>query len=198
MKQISLHQRAAWYNESHSHLPPLVVHNNKDGKSFLYGYFFLGSQKQSAFYGAYANEYLNRMTCLFFDAKKIVRLFSGSMPASSAYVRVGIDPTGQYKPDIEGDAEQLSSFLPFKPDLIYADPPYTEQEAETKYQISLVNGPKVLSECAAVLQPGGFVVWLDTRLPVFSNDELSYVGCISYIRSTGNRFRCIALFQKPV
>jgi hypothetical protein len=112
---------------------------------------------------------------------------------------VGIDPTTKGKTaDIIGNAESLSSFIRVSPDIIYADPPYTKQEAEDEYQIALVNGPKVVDECGIVLQPGGYLVWLDQRLPVFSNDRLHLVGLISYIRSTGNRFRCICIFQKPV
>ena len=186
--------RAEFYNSTYPHLPPLTVHDDADGQ-FLYGFWFLGGGRHSDFYGAYHTEYLARAATLFPDLKQVVHLFSGSLPPGP-YIRVGKDP--KYKPDIEGDAEQLSSFLSFHPDLIYADPPYTRQEAEDEYQISLVNGPKVVSECAKILKPGGFLVWLDQRLPVFSNDEIRWVGCISYVRSTGNRFRCVCLFQKPL
>jgi ParB/RepB/Spo0J family partition protein len=191
MPPLDLAGRAYRYNVSHPDHLPLMVFND-----FLYGYWFLGGGNISSFYGSYSTEYLERIHSMFPDAKRILHLFSGSMPPGD-YVRVGIDPTGQYKPDIEGDAEKLSSFLPFKPDLIYADPPYSVEDSE-HYQKAMVNRAKVVSECAAVLQPGGFLVWLDQALPVFSNDEIKYVGCISYIRSTGNRFRCVCLFQKPI
>ena len=193
---ITLHQRAKQFNAKFPQILPLVVAENA-GKPFLYGYWFLGGGKVTNFYGAYSNEYLRRVTTLFSGFKKVLHLFSGSLPPSPDYVRFGNDPTGQYKSDILGDAEQLSSVLNFHPDLIFADPPYTQEEAEEKYQISLCNGPKVVSECARVLQPGGYLIWLDTRLPVFSNDEIKHVGCISYIRSTSNRFRAICIFQKP-
>lgn len=196
MKPLTLHARIENYNKT---FPPPPLHVDRlAGKDCITGCWFLGGSRHSDFYGAYHNEYLSRVTTLFGDAEKVLHLFSGSLPASPKYTRVGIDPTAKGKTaDIVGNAEQLSSFLPFKPDIIYADPPYTKQEAEEDYQISLVNGPRVLDECGLVLQPGGFVVWLDQRLPVFSNDRLRLVGLISYIRSTGNRFRVVSIFQKP-
>ena len=195
MKPLTLHQRCEKYNNA---FPPPPLHVDRfAGKEFIHGFWFLGGARHSDFYGAYHNEYLSRVTCLFSDATKVLHLFSGSLPAGN-YTRVGIDPTGLGKTaDIIGNAENLSSFLPFNPDVIYADPPYTRQEAEEDYQVSLVNGPRVVDECALVLQPGGFLIWLDQRLPVFSNERLRLVGVISYIRSRGNRFRCVCVFQKP-
>jgi len=196
MKPLTLHQRISLYNEQFPP-PPLYV-SALNGREFILGFWFLGGNRHSGFYGAYHQEYLTRITSLFPDAGRVLHLFSGSLPPSANYTRVGIDPTGKgTTADIIGNAEALSSFLPFRPDVIYADPPYTKQEAEDEYQVSLINGPRVVSECARVLQPGGYLVWLDQRLPVFSNNEVNLVGVISYIRSTGNRFRCVCIFKKP-
>ena len=197
MKPLTLHQRIEKYNAT---FPPPPLHIDRfAGREFIHGFWFLGGARAngSEFYGAYHTEYLSRITTLFSDAQRVLHLFSGSLPAGP-YTRVGIDPTGLGKTaDIVGNAENLSSFLPFHPDIIYADPPYSVSEAEDEYGIALVNGPRVVEECAIVLQPGGFLVWLDQRLPIFSNDRLRLVGVISYIRSTGNRFRCVCIFQKP-
>ncbi len=194
MKPLTIHQRAQLYNTAYPHLTPLVVANG-----FLYGYWFCSGGNVSPFYGSYQVEYLNRVGTLFpdcFGARETVHLFSGSLPPSPDYTRVGQDPTGQYKSDVECDIHNLSSYLSFKPGLIYADPPYS-QEDSVHYQNSMVDRAKIVSECAAVLRPGGWLVWMDQALPVFSNKEIRYVGCISYIRSTGNRFRCVVIFQKP-
>ena len=196
MKPYSIHQRASFFNESFPHLNPLHV-DTVASKPFIVGYWFLGGGNISQFYGSYTTEYLQRIQSIFPDAGKVIHLFSGSMPASPDYTRVGQDPTGQYKSDLEIDAEQLSSHLKFNPDLIYADPPYSVEDAE-HYKIGLVDRRKVVSECAQVLQPGGYLVWLDTALPLFQNKEINMVGAINYIRSTGNRYRCITLFRKPM
>jgi hypothetical protein len=196
MKPLTLHQRCEYYNAAFP--PPPLTISRLAGKEFIYGFWFYGGSRHSDFYGAYHQEYLTRITSLFPDAKSVLHLFSGSLPASSHYTRVGIDPSGKgTTADIVGDAEHLSAFLPFKPDIVYADPPYTNQEAEEDYQISLVNGPRVLDEVGIVLQPGGYLVWLDQRIPVFSNERLRLVGVITNIRSTGNRLRAAIIFQKP-
>jgi hypothetical protein len=201
MSPYSLQQRAEYYNLAYGHLDspntPLVVHQKK-GRPFLHGFWFVGGGNVSNFYGSYQTEYLNRIGTLFPDCdgqQEVLHLFSGSLPPSPHYSRVGIDPTGQYKSDIELDAHQLSSFLPFKPWLIYADPPYSKEDSE-HYQNSMVNRARVIEECNLVLRPGGYIAWMDQALPVFSNNSLQLVGGISYIRSTGNRFRLISLFRK--
>lgn len=194
MKPLTLNQRAELFNSAYPQLPPLVVH-----KGFLYGHWDVGSGNVSSFYGAYQTEYLLRINTMFPDclgARETVHLFSGSLPASADYTRVGMDPTGKYKSDFECDIHALSSFLPFKPALILADPPYSQEDSE-HYQNSMVDRARVVRECAQVLRPGGWMAWMDQACPIFSNSEIRRGGIISYLRSTGNRFRCIILFQKP-
>jgi hypothetical protein len=201
MKPYTLQQRAQSYNLVFSHLDspnvPLVVHQ-RGGRAFLIGFWFVGGANISSFYGSYQIEYLKRMDTLFSDCKgkhEMVHLFSGSIPISTDYTIVGL-PDKDYQPEIECDAHQLSSRLPFRPSLILADPPY-EEAANGKYAICDINRTRVLEECALVLRPGGFVVWMDQSAPVFSNERLSFVGAITYLRSTGNRYRVVGIYQKP-
>lgn len=189
MKPLSLYERSSFFSTAFPQLPPLQYHDE-----MLYGMWFLGGGRHSSYYGSYHTNYLDRIQSLFPDASKIVHLFPGSMPPGN-YIRVGYDGTGEHKPDIVGDAEHLASFLAFNPDLIYADPPYSVEDAQ-HYKTGLINRPRVVTECGEVLQRGGYLVWLDQALPVFSNKMLNLVGMIGYIRSTGNRFRCISIFRK--
>jgi hypothetical protein len=198
MTHVSLLNRAQLYNESFKHLGPPntdLYYSNKNGREFIIGGWFVGGGNISPLYGSYQTEYLKRIETLFPDAVKVVHLFVGSLPPSPSYVRVGL-PQGDYNPDIVCNAHNLSSGLPFKADIIYADPPYSKEDSE-HYDNSMVNRERVVSECALCLEPGGFLVWLDQALPIFSNNDLQLVGFISYIRSTGNRFRVISLFRKP-
>ena len=199
MTHVSLRDRAMFYNTAYAHLwkQQLTFRvNPKDPtEQFIEGWWFVGGGNISDLYGAYQVEYLKRIETLFPDAVRVVHLFSGSLPPSERYVRVGL-PQGDTIPDIECDAHQLSSFLPFKADLIYADPPYSVEDSE-HYANSMVNRERIVQECALVLEPGGFLVWLDQALPVFNNNDLRLVGGIAYIRSTGNRFRVVTIFQKP-
>jgi hypothetical protein len=199
MTHVTLRDRAQFFNKKYEHLWKQQLSfrvNPKDPtEQFIEGWWFVGGGNISDLYGSYQTEYLERIAVLFPDAVKVVHLFVGSLPPSPNYVRVGL-PQGDTKPDIECDAHHLSSKLPFKPDLIYADPPYSIEDSE-HYANSMVNRERVIQECALVLEPGGFLVWMDQALPLFSNNDLRLVGGISYIRSTGNRFRVVTIFQKP-
>lgn len=200
MKILTLSQRAEAFNTIYSHLPDqqLVVLHSIDGRPRLIAFWFTGGGNISSFYGAYQTEYLQRIDAIFPDCRgktETVHLFSGAIPVSPEYTVVGL-PDGDNRPELECNAEELSSRLPFRPSLILADPPYEEASAG-KYAICEVNRPRVVSECARVLRPGGFLVWQDQALPVFSNNEIRLVGAIGYVRSTGNRFRMVTIFQKP-
>ena len=188
MKPLSIYDRAMLFATAFPHLAPLQYH-----EGVITGMWFISGQRHSNFYGSYHKNYLDRIQSLFPDATKVVHLFAGSMPPGP-YTRVGMGEGCE--PDIKGNAENLASFLPFKPDLVYADPPYSEEDAE-HYKVGLVNRQRVVKEVAIVLQRGGYLVWLDQALPVFSNDEIKLCGLIGYIRSTGNRFRCVSIFKKP-
>jgi hypothetical protein len=198
VKPLTLHQRVDLFNTAFPELMPLCI-GHLAGRPFAHGFWFTGGGNVSSFYGSYQTEYLRRVLAMFPDCMgktEFVHLFSGSLLASENYVRVGNDFTGEYKSDYQIDAHELSSHLPFRPSLIMADPPYSEEDSE-HYKCSMVNRPVIIDQCARVLRPGGWLVWQDQALPTFSNDRLRLVGGISYIRSTGNGFRLVSLFQKP-
>lgn len=197
MRSLTLHQRAELFNQAFPHLLPLTV-GKQAGQPFMYSFWFVGGGNISDFYGSYQVEYLRRMDAIFPDCKgkrEFVHLFAGSIPPSADYTVVGL-PDGGYTPEFACDAHELSSRLPFNPSLIMADPPYSEA-ANGEYAICDINRQQVVAECGRVLRPGGFLVWQDQNLPVFSNNALRFVGLISYVRSTGNRFRGVSIFQKP-
>lgn len=196
-KTLSLAARAQLYNQKFSHLGPPntpIHYSSGNGREFITGFWFTGGGNISDLYGSYQTEYLKRIETLFPDSHKTLHLFSGNIPPSDKYLRVGL-PEGDFVPDVLADAHKLSSILTFKADLIYADPPYSHEDSE-HYSDSMVNRAVVLDECAQVLEPGGFIVWLDQGLPTFKNELLQLVGCIGYLRSTSNRYRMIAIFRK--
>jgi hypothetical protein len=60
----------------------------------------------------------------------------------------------------------------------------------------MVNRSTVLQECAKIVEPGGFIVWLDQVLPMFRKKELYMCGVIGVVKSTNHRFRVVTIFER--
>ena len=190
---LSTEERARLYNiEFGQRYKGSVLHWVDNGKC-ISGVWMLGNNyRGSGFYGAYPPQYLKRLAALFPDAKDVMHLFSGSLPKGD-YVRV--DCQGE-KAEYIIDAHKLS--LHFHKEtfgLIYADPPYTKEDAK-RYGLPMPNRKKVLEQCSAVLKPGGFVVWLDTVWPMIAKKHLVLVGAIGIMRSQNHRGRFCFIMKK--
>ena len=122
----------------------------------------------------------------------MLHLFSGSLPSGN-YVRFDVPAK---EAEVTGDAHNLSAYFPIRTfDLIYADPPYSIEDC-SHYGCAMVNRNRVLAECAKILEPGGFVVWLDQVLPMFRKKDLHMCGVIGVVKSTNHRFRVVTFFEK--
>lgn len=189
MTSFSLVERAAFYAKTFPKFPPLRADSR-----WLDGMWVLGQNYQgSGYYGSYPPNYLHRVESLFPDKERVLHLFSGSLPQGEY---ICFDRQGD--PDIKGEAEKLTEYLPPNMfDLVLADPPYSEEDAQ-KYGTCLISRNKVLEQVAEVLSPGGYVVWLDQVLPMFSKKWLHLCGLIGIVRSTNHRFRVASIFQKPI
>jgi hypothetical protein len=160
---------------------------------FISGVWLMGNnyRNKSSLYGAYPPQYLPRITQLFPDKERVLHLFSGSLPAGE-YCRFDIAQDAE----VVGDAHKLSEwFVPNMFNMIYADPPYTQKDAD-RYGTRMINRKKVMHEVYKVLEPGGFLVWLDTSYPMFTKREFEVVGFINIVRSTNHRFRNAVIFQR--
>ena len=175
----------------------------------IYGMWIIGANyKGSGYYGSYPPSYLERVIQLFDrivrDPNKVIlHLFSGSLHdlPESAAKQVTMDVKseiilGNVKiiPDIIGDAQRLTDYIKGV-DLIIADPPYSAEDAE-HYGKPMVNRNKVVKECAGALVKGGYLVWLDQVLPMFSKEYFELAGLIGVARSTNHRFRNVVFFRR--
>jgi hypothetical protein len=191
---FSLKARAELYAKKFPQYPDSHLYVGKDGKR-LYGMWFGGQnyRNKTVYHGAYPPGYLGRVTALFPECDPVLHLFSGSLPPGD-YIR--FDLLEHLDAEMYGDAHKLSDYFDENTfEVIYADPPYTDEDA-SKYGTPAVNRNVVVKECAKVLKPGGFLVWLDQVLPMYRKDTFSMVGSIGFVRSTNHRFRVITIFQK--
>ena len=46
------------------------------------------------------------------------------------------------------------------------------------------------------VKPGGWLVWLDTQLPMYRKDQWTNVAQIGLVRSTNHRVRLVSIFQR--
>jgi ubiquinone/menaquinone biosynthesis C-methylase UbiE len=127
-----------------------------------------------------------------------MHLFSGSLKREATRHCVTLDkryePTAGVVPGIQADALKLP-FVARSFDLIYADTPYSSEDAK-RYGLPLPNRQFVLRECYRVVEPGGFLVWMDTVLPMYSKTQWKWVGAIPMFRSTNHRVRAVMIFER--
>jgi hypothetical protein len=155
------------------------------------------NEDDKPYYGAYPPNYVARIMSMFPDAEKVLHLFAGSVPFSEKHARFGnvvSQPLGPL--DKIGDAERIGlEYPPNSFDLILSDPPYSPDDAE-KYNVPYYNQRIVIGEAFKILEPGGHLVWLDTKLPMFRKDMWHLWGLIGIVRSTNHRFRVVSIFER--
>jgi hypothetical protein len=178
------------YNNVFNKFPPLV-----STERWLYGIWMIGNNYRSKnnYYGQYPPSYLKRVHALFPQSHNVLHLFSGVVDTGIWPVEIRLDINPDLNPDVIAD----SINLPFseKFDLVLADPPYSSEDAK-RYNCKMPNRKKTIHEVYKVLKKDGYLVWLDTVLPMYRKIEFQLVGTIGLIRSTNHRIRGVFIFQK--
>ena len=131
------------------------------------------------------------------DYSKILNVFCGM---NKYGIRVDLNP--EVKPDYLGDIHKLSEFLPMdKYDIIFADPPYSNEETEKLYskEYPKLNYRKWTGECTKYLADGGLLIVYHKQIPANPNPEVYSVVKRVFI---GNRIwhlpRVAIFFQKRI
>ena len=186
---------ASYYNENRGIASPLLNHND-----ILCGFWMCGNnyKNKSPLYGAYPPCYLKRMKLLFVDEfarGNILHLFSGSVNVDADPRELTLDINPENHPMIVANAEEVDKYFNGDVDLILADPPYDDNHI--KYGTEKVNKKKVIKGCVKCLKIGGFLVWLDTIMPIWAKaDGWKLRGTIGLLQSTNHKVRVITILEK--
>lgn len=173
----------------------------EQGRDVIYATWVLGQdyRNKTQLYGAYPPDYVNRVNALFPDRQSTLHCFSGVLPASEEYWRLDlVNRTGDgedqgFKEGTVYEAVNIFGRRAF--DLIVADPPYTELDAE-RYETPMVHRKNALNALAETTEIGGHLVWLDIVWPMHRKEIWVTVGRITVIRSTNHRVRLATIFER--
>lgn len=181
------------YNRGRGIYSPLVEHNN-----IACGFWLCGNnyRNPTGYYGTYPPSYLKRMKLLFPGALNVLHLFSGVVKKGTFDTETTMDINPELNPDTVGNAEKIADYFQSqKFDLILADPPYDKNYI--RYNTAPVNKKKVLKGAINILKPGGYLVWLDTIIPIWSKaDGWVLRGTIGLVQSTNHKARVITILEK--
>lgn len=186
---MTIQDRAHLYNAA---FPQFPDSHFKISERWVSATWILGNDyRGSGMYGSYPPGYMPRVASLFPDVSRPLHLFGGSLTKGITLDR---RLNTEVKPRVQGDALALP-FLEDSFDLCYADPPYSDMDAE-RYATPMPDRRKVLYEVHRVVRVGGFLVWMDTVLPMYRKDMWHWCGAISLWRSTNHRVRGVSIFER--
>lgn len=165
----------------------------EDGR--VVGTWIMGNdyRVKTGYYGGYPAGYLKRIQSLFPDKRRVLHLFSGrvdlaALPGDTVDINPDLSPT------YIDDAQRLERVPLGNYDLVLADPPYSDDDAQ-RYGTTMVKRNTVLSALRG-LSPGAHIVWLDQVLPMYRKDTFDVEAVIGMVKSTNHRFRVVTVFRR--
>ena len=196
---MTLQERVAHYKRAFPQYPDSWPWVSQTGR-WLNGIWLGGNNyKGNGYYGSYPPWYLPRLRALFPDVPPAcwLHLYSGSLAYDEGGWRVELRPPGDgvTVPHIQADCRHLP-LREHRFPLIAADPPYTEGDAERYHTPPGINKPAVVRECARVVAHQGFLIWLDTTLPLYRGEDWQHFGMICVQRSVNHRTRLCSIFRR--
>jgi hypothetical protein len=146
-------------------------------------------------YGSYPHRLAERVMSLFPECKRIIHLFSGTIPASENVATYDIRK--RFNPTIRDDVRNIVNHKDVfkKADIVIADPPYDDSDFE-KYSEKPFNKRLVIHDLFKVMRAGAYLAWLDTKPQQYSSSEWKLIGYIAVITSTNRRVRLWQFLQR--
>jgi len=120
--------------------------------------WFLPRPKKDRYKGGmplYAEEWILELAKDLLSKKdiKLLNLFCGMNKYGFR-----VDIKAEVRPDLVADAHKISQFVKGKFDVIFADPPYSNQEANDLYGTPKLNYKKWTGECDKLLNRNGLLI----------------------------------------
>jgi hypothetical protein len=123
---------------------------------------------------------------------KILQVFCGMNKYGT---RVDINP--EVKPDYLCDVHELSKYVKDKFDIIFADPPYSNEESKELYNTPKLSYKKWSAECDKLLNSGGlFIVYHKYVMPNPNPDKYFVVKRVFIGSRPLHLARVAIIFQK--
>ena len=167
------------------------VHNGA-----LYTTWVIGaiSYQSNGYYGSYPYMVLERILALFPDCKRIAHIFSGTVSDPDA---ITFDINPMLNPTIVGDIREIVKYKEaFKGvQLFVADPAYDAPDFE-KYGVKPFNKAKAIRDLGVVAEPGAYLAWLDTKVPMYNKETWALLGHLGLVVSTNTRVRMWSLWER--
>ena len=149
-------------------------------------------RRRHGYYGEYPPSYLKRVYALFPDKNRILHLFSGTVKGRG----VTFDINPDLNPDVVGDVREIRKyFSDGQFDLIIADPPYERKDFE-RYGYKPFSKQRVVRDLWYITEKGGFLVWLDVIVPIYSKEQWSLRGNILLLTGTNRRVRVVTIWER--
>ncbi len=190
---MTLHERCLAFNAAYAKWPASHLSLVSESRQpVIYGRWLGGADYRNK------TRYLERVMALFPDVprKHVLHVFSGSLPAGE-YLRCDSHQPSELQCNVY-DLPRVrfggASKLP-QPRLILADPPYSPEDAK-KYGTAGVDRCRATAALAEIVNPGAFLVWLDTCWPMHNKRQWRTVGRIALTRSTNHRLRDVTIFER--
>ena len=153
----------------------------------------------SGYPGAFPRGLINKVLKKWNGQKRIM-LFSGNFHAPSWET---LDIKESNKPTYTLNAEQLPQEWTNKYDLVFADPPYSKEEALSLYNVPYFNVHKTINEMARITKPAGHMIFLHRLIPqTFPNDtehfkRMHIVGIVGVFTISGySNIRALTVWRK--
>jgi len=161
----------------------------------IYGIWQIGNyyKRKYGFYGEYPPSYLKRVYALFPDKERILHCFSGSLKDERG---ITFDINPDLNPDVIGDIRNIKEiFEKDQFDLVIADPPYERKDFDIYKQKPFSKGNAV-RDIAYIVEPSGFLVWLDIMVPIYSKKLWDLCAQILLLTGTNRRVRIVSIWEK--